>query len=181
MYILCFGWAVRFTQLADGRRQILSLVLPGDLFSPRLLFERTLQSAIQALTPVRFSRLPRAALRERLVTEPGMLEAFASSCLADCEATDELLADLGQRTAEERIARLLLRIADLYRSRNVAKEAQRIPFPMRQQDIADMVGLTSVHVSRVVRKLRHSGLIEIAGGTLTIRDEKGLGRIGGRN
>ena len=178
VYILCFGWAVRAIQLTDGRRQILSIVLPGGLFSPRLLFSQTLNSSIQALTPVRFSRLARSELKERLVTKSGMLEGFASSCLADCEDADELLADLGQRTAEERIARLLLRVAAQYRSRNVSKQYHRIPFPMRQQDIADMVGLTSVHVSRVLRKLRMSGLVEISGGVLTIRDEKRLGRIG---
>lgn len=181
VYILCYGWAVRVVELGDGRRQILSIVLAGDLFSHRLLFEGALRFSVQALTPVRFSKLPRSELMERLVSRSSMFQGFAKGCLSQIEATDELLADLGQRTAEERIARLLLRVANERRLRDVIKADHPIPFPMRQQDIADMVGLTSVHVSRVLRKLRLSGLIEMGSGTLRICDEKRLARIGGGN
>jgi CRP-like cAMP-binding protein len=177
VYVLCLGWAIRAMQLPDGRRQILSIALPGDLLSPRLLFTQVLGSAIHALTPVRFSRLSRSELSERLRAKPALFEGFIRSCLAECEAADELLADLGQRTSDERVARLLLRVAAQHHSRNVARDRQQIRFPMRQQDIGDMLGLTSVHVSRVLRKLRQSGLIAIAAGSFEIRDQKGLERI----
>lgn len=177
VYILCYGWAVGYVRLPDGRRQILSILLAGDLFSSKLIFKETPHFAVQSLTDARFSRISRADLKARLDRNPNALGALAKVCVEEGTAADDLLIDLGRRSADERIARLILSVTERLRSRVVIRE-ERYPFPLRQQDIADVVGLTPVHVSRVIKKFRQTGLIEWAGGSLTIVDPVGLRRIG---
>jgi CRP-like cAMP-binding protein len=175
-FILCFGWAVRFVQFPDGRRQTLSLILPGDPFSARLFFAPALRSSVRALTPVRFNRVSRSDLMHGATINPGLLDALFTACAVESEASDALLSDLGKCTSEERVARLFLRIRSRYAARHVIKESA-FPFPLRQQDIAEIAGLTTVHVSRVLKTFRLAGLMELSGGTLTIADLRGLERI----
>jgi len=178
-FILCVGWAARFAQFPDGRRQTLSLILPGDPFSARLFFTPALHSSVRALTPVRFNRVSRSDLKQALAASPELLEALFKASTMESDASDALLSDLGQCTSEERLARLVLRIRDRYASRHVVRESG-FPFPLRHQDIADIAGLTTVHVSRVLKTFRLAGLMEISGGALTIKDMKGLERVAHR-
>jgi len=87
------------------------------------------------------------------------------------------MVDLGQRLAEERIAGLVLRLRTRFLARGEVQD-ESFPFPLRQQHIADITGLTSVHVSRVIGHLRKSGLIEIAGGRIVLHNVAELQRIG---
>ena len=94
--------------------------------------------------------------------------------------THEQLFDLGKRMADERIAGLILRLMDRLDLRGEIHD-QSFPFPLRQQHIADITGLTPVHVSRVIGTFRKRGLLDIAGGVVTIRDLPELRRVGGLN
>ena len=98
------------------------------------------------------------------------------SSLTRHEAT-ELLTALGQRSAEERIAHLLLHMMPRIAAVNVIRE-QRYPFPLRQQHIADAVGLTPVHVSRVLSLFRDRRLVALSKGVLTVFNLPELERIG---
>ena len=178
-FILCFGWAVRFTQFPDGRRQSLSLILAGDPFSARMFFSPVLRSSVRALTSVRFNRVSRSDLKDGLTARPDLVEALFAAGSAEADASDALLSDLGQCTSEERVARLVLRTRDRYAARHVVREG-RFPFPLRHQDIADIVGVTAVHVSRVLKAFRLAGLMELSRGTLTIGNPKGLERVARR-
>ena len=153
VFVLCGGWGYRFFQLPDGRRQILNFLLPGDLFSATSVFEERFHFSVKALTDVQISGMQRAEVQARLQTNPGILTALAKSCIAETQAADEMQTALGQCSAEERIAYLLLHLMRRIAARSVIRE-QRYPFPLRQQHIADAVGLTPVHVSRVVSLFR---------------------------
>jgi CRP/FNR family transcriptional regulator len=177
VFVLCQGWAFRVAQLADGRRQILSVLQAGDLFSAKLVFQNAIDTSVQALTEIRFSRIKRADLRARMALNPALLDAFAGICASEARTADALLIDLGRRTADERIAHFILSIAKRYGERNVVRDL-RFPFPFRQQDIADLLGLTPVHVSRVMTKLRQASLIELASGILKILNLPELENIG---
>ena len=87
---------------------------------------------------------------------------------------------LGQYSAEERIAYLLLHLTQRIAARSVIRE-QRYPFPLRQQHVADAVGLTSVHVSRVLSLFRDRGIIELSDGVLQVINLPELERIGSVN
>ncbi|HEX7790303.1 MAG TPA: Crp/Fnr family transcriptional regulator [Afipia sp.] len=177
VFVLCNGWAYRFVQLANGRRQILNFILPGDPLSVVTMFEEPPHFSAQALTDVRLSGFDRTEVRRRFASSPGFTTAIARSWVAGANDSDELLTVLGQRAADERIAYLFLHLMRRISARNVVHD-QHYRLPLRQQHIADAVGLTPVHVSRVIGQFRDRGLIEFSGGVLHVLDLAELERIG---
>ena len=177
IYILCYGWAFAVVPLTDGRRQILNVLMAGDMFPAHMAFEGKLDFSIQALTAVRYARINRDDLKVKLFADPQILDALTRICAAERCAANNMIIDLGRRSADERIAHLILNITERIGLRSVIRE-QTYPFPLRQQDIADMSGLTPVHVSRVLGKFRQANLIELSGGKLRINNIEELRRIG---
>jgi CRP-like cAMP-binding protein len=177
VFVLCGGWGFRFFQLQDGRRQILNFLLPGDLFSATSVFEERFRFSVKALTEIQISRIRRAEVRARLDINPNILTALTKSCIAESEAADQMQTALGQCSAEERIAHLLLHLTQRIAARSVIRE-QRYPFPLRQQHIADAIGLTPVHVSRVLGLFRERGIVELSEGVLQVFNLPELERIG---
>jgi CRP/FNR family transcriptional regulator len=177
VHVLCNGWAFRFFRLADGSRQILNFLLPGDLFSAVSAFDERFGFSVQALTDVQFSRFRRAEVRARLAANPAISEELAKACVVEHNHADELLTALGRCSAEERIAYLFLHLMKRIAARNVIRE-HRCPFPLRQQHIAEITGLTPVHVNRVMGALRGRGIVELSGGYLTVLDQAELERLG---
>lgn len=175
--VLCTGWAFRYVQLSDGRRQILRFLLPGDVLSPATIFEKNYPSWVKALTDVMLSGFARSEIRERCAIGPGVPSVVASTSIAEMRDVSELATVLGQCSAEERIAYLLLRLMSGIAARNVIRE-HRYPFPLRQQHIADAVGLTPVHVSRVFGQFRERGVLTMSEGVLTVFDVPELERLG---
>jgi len=106
--------------------------------------------------------------------------ALAKTCSEEAESSDLMIAELGQCSAEERIAFLLLKLMKRVATRNVIRE-QQYPFPLRQQHIADAVGLTAVHVSRVLGTFRDRGIAERSYGVLKVGDLGELTHLGSLN
>jgi CRP-like cAMP-binding protein len=177
VYVLCAGWAFRYFQLSDGRRQILKFLLPGDLFSSTAIFGGIFQFSVKALTDALASGFARSEIGTNCLANPGVQSAVANSCIADNRDATELLTALGQLSAEQRIAYLLLHLMQRVATRNVIRE-QRYPFPLRQQHIADAVGLTSVHVSRVFSLFRDRRILTLSEGVLQVFNLPELERIG---
>lgn len=175
--ILCDGWAFAFVMLFDGRRQILSFLLPGDVMAVTALLTERLSFSIQALTELHYCRFSKSELRSRMVAEPKFLDRCATIWAGEKEQSDQLVTDLGRRTADERIARLLLSLMTRLSDRGMVHD-QSFAFPLRQRHIADATGLTPVHVSRVIGGFRNAGLIDISGRWLKIRNLSELRRIG---
>lgn len=177
VFTLCHGWGFRFLQLADGRRQILGFLLPGDLFSAGSVFEERLPFSVRALTDVQISTMRRTEIQSRLLTNPAVIAALTKICSAETKYSEELITALGQCSAEERIAFLVLQLTERIAARNVIRE-QQYPFPLRQQHIADAVGLTAVHVSRVLGLFRERGILELSSGVLKIHNMAEVRRLG---
>ena len=175
--MLCDGWAFRFFQLANGRRQILNFLLPGDIFSSVTVFEDRPGFSAQALTEARLSSFRRSEVQARCASDPRMIAAIGESYAAESHNADGLLTALGQRSAEERIAYLFLHLMERIAARSVIRE-HRYRLPLRQQHIADTVGLTSVHVSRVISLFRDQGLVDFSSGVLQVLNLPELKRIG---
>jgi CRP/FNR family transcriptional regulator, anaerobic regulatory protein len=174
--VICDGWAARVSRLSDGRRQILSFVLPGDLVSTDAVFAGSLSFFVEAITAVRHSCYDRTDLNKGLAAEPSLIKILVGTCLAEKEQVDQLATNLGRRRAEERIARLFLHLKERLEARGLVRD-QSFEFPLRQQHIADATGLTPVHVNRVLGALRNEGVIELSGGILKISNLNGLLRI----
>jgi CRP-like cAMP-binding protein len=177
VFMLCDGWAFRFFQLRNGRRQILGYLLPGDLLSAVGVFEDRPSFSAQTLTDARLSAFERGAVQTRCAANPHVVSALAQSCAVETCHADMLMTALGQRSAEERIAYLFLHLMQRLATRNVIRE-HRYRLPLRQQHIADTVGLTPVHVSRVISLFRDKGLIDFTGGILHVLNPQELERIG---
>ncbi len=177
VFVVCSGWAFSYFQLSDGRRQILEFLLPGDILSAVSIFEKTFHLSVKALTEVRVSGFARSEIRERCAANPAVQTAVTKSCITAILDATGLLTALGQLSAEERIAYLLLHLMPRIAARNVIHE-QRYPFPLRQQHIADAVGLTPVHVSRIFSLFRDRRLVEVSGGVLKVFNLAELERIG---
>jgi CRP-like cAMP-binding protein len=155
----------------------LRFLLPGDLFAAITVFEESRYSSVEALTDVRISRFKRTEVMARLAVKPAILASARSLCVVETNEADELSTVLGTRSAEERVAYLLNHLTNRLRARSVIRE-RRYRFPLRQQHIAEAVGLSTVHVSRVMGVLRKRGLIELSEGVLEVFDPTGLERIG---
>ena len=177
VFVLCAGWAFRYIQLPDGGRQILKFLLPGDIFTASSVFEERLHFSVKALTVVQVSGMRRVEVQSRLAANPAVVVALAKSCSVDTEASDKLIAVLGRHSAEGRIAHLFLHLMRQIDARNVIRD-HRYPFPLRQQHIADTVGLTSVHVSRVISLFRERGILELSNGVLTVFNLLEVERLG---
>jgi CRP-like cAMP-binding protein len=180
IFVVCTGWAFRYLQIADGRRQILQFLLPGDMFSTVTIFDATFHFSVRAVTDVQISGFARSKVHEMCVTDPGVRRSIAKSCIAECQDASELATTLGQFSAEERIAHLLLQLMSRVAARSVIREG-RYSLPLRQQHIADAVGLTPVHVSRVFSAFRDRGVLALSDGVLQVFNASELKRIGSVN
>jgi CRP/FNR family transcriptional regulator len=167
--VICDGWATSTMKLSNGRRQILSILVPGELVTCRLLFERQLHLSIDAVTRGSYRTFDLAQLRAAMTVSPGIFDRLLSAYNGERNRADQLIADLGRRTATGRIARLLLDIwSRLEKSGRV--EHNSIEFPLRQTHIADATGLTNVYVSKVINAFRNGNLVEFSDRSLKILD-----------
>jgi CRP/FNR family transcriptional regulator len=171
--VVCEGWAVSVARLPNGRQQILSFLLPGDLLSGSLLFEPRLSWSISTVTEVCCRRFNRSELRDALIRSPQTFDRLSLAYTVEKNRIDQLAIDLGQRTAEERVARLILNLRDRLAERGWVHD-QAFDFPLRQAHIADATGLTSIHVNRVIGDFRRRGLLEISDRRLKIVNPEGL-------
>jgi len=177
VFVLCNGWALRFLQLPDGRRQILNFLLPGDLFSASSLFQDRVHFSVKALTAIQVSGMNRSEVQSRITKNPSVAApAVGISCSAETEASEKMLAAIGLCSAEERIAYLFLHLMKRVGERNIIRE-NRYPLPLRQQDIAEAVGLTPVHVSRILRAFREKGIADLSSGVLEVFNLRELQRL----
>ncbi len=178
--VVCEGWAARVSRLSDGRRQILSFIFPGDLVSTDAVFASSLSVFVEAITAVRYCLCDRAEVHQRLTSEPELFNALLSRCLAEKEEADQLATNLGRRRAEARIAHLFLTLKARLKARGLVQN-RTFELPLRQQQIADATGLTTVHVNRVFGSLRDEGLIQLSAGTVRIPDLAALRRLADSN
>ena len=176
--VICSGWAAAIVMLSDGSRQIVSFLLPGDITSTTMLFDAKPYCQVEAITEVRYRAFNRSELKSMLFKQPALLERFSGAWVDEKTRADQLIVDLGRRTADERIARLILNLLDRLSKLDLVRgEPAEFDFPLRQHHIADATGLTPVHVSKVLSEFRRNGLINISERSLTILDGPGLRRV----
>jgi CRP/FNR family transcriptional regulator, anaerobic regulatory protein len=171
--IICSGWSVSSIALPDGRRQILSFLLPGDAVSTAFLFGPLSGRFVEAVTEVTYRKFKRSDLRAILFDNPELFDRISKTWIEERVQADQLALDLGRRTASERIARQILNLAERLAKRGMMR-GQTMEFPLRQRHIADATGLTPVHVSKVLGEFQRARLIEISSRSLTILNETEL-------
>jgi CRP-like cAMP-binding protein len=171
------GWAFRFKTLSDGRRQILNFLLAGDFIGVQQNMGDSAAHGVQALTDVTLCVFRRDALWELHRSSPSL--GFGVTWLMAHEESlvDDTLLSVGRRSAEERIASLLVLLFKRAAALMPDAGAHGVPFPLTQQHIADGLGLSLVHTNKTLRKLEKRGLHRIEDGRLRLIDVKALARI----
>ena len=147
LFTVLDGWAFRYKMLEDGRRQILNYALPGDLLGLQASIMGKLDHSVEALTDIVLCVFQRDRIWELYESHPGL--AFDTTWLAAREERllDESLLSVGRRTAQERIAHMLLSLAERARRTGLAR-GNKIKFPITQHHLADTLGLSLVHTDR---------------------------------
>lgn len=177
VFVICEGWGYRFSDLSNGRRQILGFLLPGDLFTVTSVFEQRFSFCVEALTEVQIAGFRRTEVKRQLASSPGLRAKWADSVAREARVADELLVVLGQCTAEQRVAYLILHLTRRMQAQGLAND-HRYRFPLKQAHIADTLGITSECVCRVLGRFRKHGILALSGGYLEILDSAELKRIG---
>lgn len=170
------GLACRYKDLPDGRRQIVGFFLPGDFCDLNVSLLRRMDHSIGAITQVRYLAIPPEQLHGLAEQRPRMAQALLRHELVAASIQREWLLNVGQRTARERVAHLLVELFVRLRAANLAR-GDTCDFPLTQTDLADATGITSVHVNRTLQELRRDGLIELASRKLRILDIERLKRL----
>jgi CRP-like cAMP-binding protein len=178
IYILCNGVVSRYKVLADGKRQVLNLGLPGDFIGfPSCLFEVAVNS-VSSLTEVELSRVPFETLFNLFTRFPrlGIALFWASAC--EAAIYGEHLVSLGRRSAYERLAHLLLELLIRLRAVGLADDLG-YKLPLTQELMADVLGLSEPHINRMIRCLREEGLATVEDQRVVIHDLVSLSSLAG--
>ena len=177
LYTLLSGWAFRFKTLSDGRRQILNFLLAGDFIGVQQKMGDAAAHGVVTLTDSEFCVFQRDALWALHRQSPTM--GFNITWLTAHEESlvDDTLLSVGRRSAEERIATLLIQLYKRAAALQTDGGASGVPFPLTQQHIADGLGLSLVHTNKTLRKLERRGLHRVDDGRLYMRDVKALAQL----
>jgi CRP-like cAMP-binding protein len=169
IHLVLDGWACRYKQLSDGKRQVLSLFVAGDFCDINTCLLKAMDHSIGALTRVRVAVIAPEDMNALSAERPGIGRALRWHELVAAAIQREWTLNIGQRSAYQRLAHLLI---ELYLRLKVVGRASNghCDFPLTQNDLADATGLTSVHVNRTLQELRRDGLIELERKQLQFRD-----------
>ena len=176
VYVIREGWAFRYAITASGRRQILSFLMPGDLIHSRSLFDDKMAYSVQSITDVAYCGFDLDFLQKLVAKNSELIRVLFDHYAEERMLSEERLIDLGTRSAEERVVRFLLEIMRRLDKRGQVHN-QMFHLPLKQIHLADALGLTQVHVNRVLKRLREGGLIEWSRGVLKVEDVPAMMQI----
>jgi CRP-like cAMP-binding protein len=165
------GWACRPRILPDGRRQMLGLLLPGDMMGDRGERRPLALNPVVALTPVRTIGVSRMvqAVRSHPDTHPGLVRALTSIDRGEEMALLDHVVRLGCQNALQRVSHLLLELHQRLSAIGFV-HAGTFPMPLTQDTLGELLGLSLVHINRIVSQLRRDKLVTMRGGVVTIAD-----------
>lgn len=176
-YTLSSGWAFRYMTLPDGRRQILSFYLPGNLIAEENLAGGPVHFSVRALTDVTLCVFQTEQLRQAFDRDSEMMRELLRRAQRRSVSLDHQIGYLG-RTAQERVAHFLMDFEVRLMRRGLVQN-DSFWFPLLQEHMADALGLTSVHVSRTLTAMREKGLFAIQDQTVRLLDRKRMLTLAG--
>lgn len=176
LFIVMEGNAIRYRILHDGRRQVVNIVLPGDIVGALGYFMESSLYSTKALTDVVVATMPFVRLNALSETHPRLVTKIF--WWLSCESTiyAEHLVDLGRRSALERVAHFLLELLTRLQSVGLADD-QSFKIPLTQELLGDALGLSIPHVNRVLRRLREDNLVVVEDQRVTVKDIESLSEL----
>src|SRR5438270_9069511 len=179
-FVLTRGMAFRYRLLPDGKRQILTFMIPGDVFGLHAFLLRAMDHSIGTLVPTRLAAISRATVFDLFEHHPRIGAALWWSALQEEAINRERIVALGRRSAPGRVAYLLCALVGPQRPVGLSED-HAIQLPLTQVELADTLGLTAVHVNRILQRFRRDNLITLTHRRLTLLDIESLQEIAGFN
>jgi CRP-like cAMP-binding protein len=177
IYNLLSGWVALYRILESGRRQVLQIELPGAFLGYQAKLDEPMLHSAECITDVSVCVFPRRAFPELLERHPVLGLRMIGMMSHDVVRTHDQLTNVGGRSGMERVAHFLLQIYLRLRNRQQAASGDTLALPLTQEMIGDALGLTPVHINRILRQLRERRLVVLHNKTLQILDLEGLRRM----
>jgi CRP-like cAMP-binding protein len=171
------GFACRYKLLPDGKRQIMSFHIPGDVPDLQSLHLNIMDHGLGTLVPSKVGLIPHEHFRELTHRCPRIGDVFWRDTLIDAAVFREWMIGIGRRSAYTRIAHVLCELLVRLRAVGLAN-GHNIDLPVTQAELGDALGLSTVHVNRVLQELRGDGLIILRGRFLSVQDWPALKKAG---
>ena len=168
-YILMSGWACSYKILEDGQRQIIDFQIPGDFLGLRSVLLHMADHSIEPVTDIEVTEVMKSDLLEAFAHTPRLALAIFWAASRDEAMVVEHLVDIGRRDAAERVAHFLLELGARLSLVGMGDETG-FACSLTQYFLADAIGLSAVHVNRVLRKLREKGLLTFRDGHVQFDD-----------
>jgi CRP-like cAMP-binding protein len=178
VFVLQAGWACSYKDLPDGKRQIISFPIAGDCVGLRSVLLRTADHSFSALTDAVVSPVEGTQIMKCVTEFPRLGAALMWAASRDEAMVVEHLVSIGRRDAIERTAHFFMELAERLHLVGLATEAE-FKCPLSQLVLGDALGLTPIHVNRVLRQLRERDLLTLQKGIARIHDLKGLRKLAG--
>jgi CRP-like cAMP-binding protein len=167
------GFVCRYKLVADGRRQIMGLYVSGDIPDLMSLHLGVVDHGLGALATTTVASIPHQSLMSLMRRYPMIADFLWRETLIDAAILREWMVRIGRRSAHQRIAHLLCELLLRLKATGLAV-GYAYDLPVTQAELGDALGLSSVHVNRILQDLRGERLIALRGGSLTILDWPGL-------
>ncbi len=173
IYILLEGWACRYQMTPNGGRQIVYIHLPGEVCNLDRLHRPEGLSSVAALSDCHIATFSVDALKRVIGEHAAVRDLFWSLTVAENVALTDRIVSLGGRSSRQRVAHFMLDLLARLEILGLAPLGT-LRIPLTQQDIGDVLGLSTVHVNRTLQALRDEGLLASKGRSYTIRDRSRL-------
>jgi CRP/FNR family transcriptional regulator len=177
VYRLLSGWVSRTRLLADGRNQFILIFLPGDLFAVKSMFVARHPDAVKAISDVVAERVHYKVLHDAYVADSDIATRCNWQAMEEERRLHSWVVGLGQGSAEERLALLLLDLRGRLISAGRVRAGSLVyEMPLTQGQLADHLGITAIHVNRVLKEFRNSGVATVRDGRVVISNFDTLNR-----
>lgn len=171
------GLVSRFDQMKEGRRQITALHIPGDMCDLQSVVSPLASWGLEALTTTTILHIPHRDFRNVATVYPAVALAFWRDTSADASVLAKWIGNLGRRDASSRLAHLLCELGLRMEGAGLGTRTE-YRLPMTQTRVADVLGLSPVHVNRTLQALRRLGIVRTEQRTIHIEDWDGLAALG---
>lgn len=174
--LMVSGWAARARYTPSGARQIIHILLPGDLLTGEAFVVARIDHELVSMTRSVARLITRRDLRELFDQAPRISAALWWAAEQEDGMLREQIVRLGRRSALERTAHLIL---ELHRRLLIVQQATEdaLVLPITQSEISDVLGLSVVHIHRTLKCLQSSGLIDRRKSVIRLLDRDALARI----
>lgn len=169
VHVVLEGFACRYKMVPDGGRQIMAYLVPGDFCDLHVAILGEMDHSIGALTRCRIGHFPREVVEALSASGGAIMRAFWWATLVDEAVLREWLVSMGRRPADRQLAHLFCEMMCRLGAVGLVTK-NGFEFPVTQADLGDTLGITEVHVNRMLHNLRQAGLVELSAKRVTIPD-----------